>query len=80
MSNIECNFVAENLSAFVDQELDESISYKIKKHLCNCLDCRRKFSKLLKLQRIIKSYFCGENIGDSSMDLAGVLASVESKF
>lgn len=79
MSNIECNFVAENLSAFVDQELDESISYSIKEHLCNCLDCRRKFSKLLKLQRILKGYFGGENAGDAVTDLAGALASVEVK-
>lgn len=79
MSNIECNFVAENLSAFVDQELDETISYKIKKHLCNCLDCRRKFSKLLKLQRIIKNYFC-DNEGESGLaDLTEIFASADVK-
>jgi len=57
MNNIECNFVAENLSAFIDQELDTKASFRVKKHLCECLKCRREFSKLLKLQRVMKKYF-----------------------
>ncbi len=57
MSNINCKSVIENLSAFIDGEVDEKISYSIKKHLCECIVCRKKFSKLIKTQHLLKKYF-----------------------
>jgi len=56
---IACNLVNANLSAFIDRELDDDFDYEIKKHLSVCLDCRRKFSKMLKINHLMKKYFKG---------------------
>ncbi len=43
---MNCNQVKENLSTFLDDELDPSQSAAIKAHLIRCADCRRERDKL----------------------------------
>lgn len=80
MSNIKCDSVMENLSAFIDGEVDKKLSDEIKKHLCECIPCRRSFSDLMKMQYLIKNYF-KENIfsGNSKIDYEKIFSSLEKQ-
>lgn len=68
-NGINCKLVSDNLSAFMDKELDNDFSSEIKKHLCECFECRKKFSKLLKLHYLLKKYFDGETYSDYKENL-----------
>lgn len=57
MNDISCNTVEKNLSAFWDKEIDEKLSTQIKNHLCDCIECRRKFYELIKMEYLLKNYF-----------------------
>lgn len=57
MNDINCNIVEENLSAFWDKELDKKLTAQIKDHLCQCIECRRKFYELIKMEYLLKNYF-----------------------
>jgi len=72
-NDIECNLVVENLSAFFDKELDEDLTLKVKHHLCNCLNCRREFSKLLKTQNLLKGYFKRTFVPNTNLDFEEIL-------
>ncbi|MEI8377188.1 MAG: zf-HC2 domain-containing protein [bacterium] len=73
---IACNLVTSNLSAFIDRELDEDFDYEIKKHLSVCLDCRRKFSKMLKINHLMKKYFKGHLKTDLKMNFMKIMSFI----
>lgn len=78
MNDIECNYVVENLSAFIDKELPKDISKRINKHLCGCLSCRRTFSQLLKMQHVLKNYFEGTTDASFKSDIKKIMETVKS--
>ena len=62
MSNFESNFfpcdeVKELLSAYFDGELDEKDNKIVKKHLRECLNCRRELENIKQLSVLIKSSY-----------------------
>jgi predicted anti-sigma-YlaC factor YlaD len=73
---IACNLVASNLSAFIDRELDADFDYEVKKHLSVCLDCRRKFSKMLKVNHMMKKYFNGHLGSKLKMDYMKIVSFI----
>jgi hypothetical protein len=77
-NGIICKLVSENLSAFIDEELEREFSDEIKKHLCDCLDCRRKFSKLLKLHYLLRKYFDGGSFKSYKHDLMSNLRFIKN--
>ncbi|MDD3419625.1 MAG: zf-HC2 domain-containing protein [Candidatus Gastranaerophilales bacterium] len=77
-NGINCKLVSEHLSAFVDEELDFDFSSEIKRHLCECLDCRRKFAKMLKLHYLLKKYFAGESLLEHKAKFVSNLKFVSS--
>ena len=73
---IACNLVTGNLSAFIDRELDEDFDHEIKKHLSICLNCRRKFSKMLKMHHLMKKYFKGHLKSNLKIDFMKILSFI----
>lgn len=73
---IACNLVTANLSAFIDRELDEDFDYEIKKHLSECLSCRRKFSKMLKINHLMKKYFNGHLRANSNINYMKIMSFI----
>jgi len=62
MSNFEsncfsCDEVKELLSPYFDGELDEKDNKIVKKHLRECLNCRRELENIKQLSVLIKSSY-----------------------
>jgi len=51
---VNCNWLKENLSSYIDGEVNFLIRWKIKRHLRLCLDCRRELEQLKKIRRLSK--------------------------
>ena len=73
---IACNLVTANLSAFIDRELDEDFDHEIKKHLLICLECRRKFSKMLKINHLMKKYFKGHLSNNLNLNYMKIMSCI----
>jgi len=54
---VNCNWLKENLSSYIDGEVNFLIRWKIKRHLRLCLDCRRELEERELL----------ENMGSSTL-------------
>lgn len=47
-TNIRCDYVQKNLSAYYDKELGPNLYKEIQEHLRECITCRREFSNIAK--------------------------------
>lgn len=52
-----CNEIKELLSPYLDGELDAKETKLVKKHLGQCLNCRRELDNLRRLSVLIKSSY-----------------------
>jgi len=52
-----CDYVLENLSAYLDKELNKDELITISEHLMECRSCRRDYNDLKKLSYTIREYF-----------------------
>lgn len=53
----QCDEVKELLSPYFDGELDEKDTKIVKKHLGQCLTCRRQLAEIRQLSSLIKSSY-----------------------
>lgn len=53
--HIECKFVLENLSAFIDKELDEESARELQEHIVSCKNCKKDFDSIENLQQHIRA-------------------------
>ncbi len=51
---IKCSKVKKILSAYLDQELSQALSDRVKKHLANCLTCRQEHKQLSQIKQLFK--------------------------
>ena len=54
-----CNEIKEMISAYFDNELNEKDTKIVKKHLKECLTCRRKLADIRKISTLIKRAYSG---------------------
>lgn len=50
-----CKKTSKNLSAFTDGELTQDLFVKIKSHLKECSDCRRKLTEYEKIEELLNT-------------------------
>ncbi|MEW5821427.1 MAG: zf-HC2 domain-containing protein [Cyanobacteriota bacterium] len=52
--HIECNFVSEQLSAYIDKEINADLYKSISEHVLSCQQCRKELNELKYIQQNIK--------------------------
>jgi len=67
--NMECQSWAADLSAYSDDELDETAASALEAHLDGCADCRRELARTRKLKSLLNAAVPGgaadRHAGDS---------------
>lgn len=53
-TELECGFVSDKLSEYLDKELDEKLYKSISEHILSCPVCRKEFDDLKLVQKHIK--------------------------
>ncbi len=81
-----CRKVSENLSAFLDKELEKTEIVEICEHLLQCQYCRKDYEELKNLSFSIKNYFNNstenieiDNLIDKKIILTNIFANQRQK-
>lgn len=77
---MKCDNIKEDLSAYIDNELDEKESGEIRKHLAECKDCNKEFNELSatvallgKMKRYTAPAFIAKAIEKEIASIGGIM-------
>ncbi len=59
---MKCSKVRKYLYKFIDNSLPDKLKSEVDKHLKECYQCNKEYNKILKLQKMINTYFQDEEV------------------
>jgi len=74
---MDCEYIKENLPAFIDGELEEDAIVRVESHLAECEGCRSELEDLRRTARMIEDFLEPRAMDESVAD--GVMANIASQ-